>query len=523
MPSAMLTEPDKRALAAIDRALKQRQLGQANELIKAMLASSPDQVDGWIARARLAQMLADFEAMHASLEKADELAPGSPLVGLMKAEALIHLGRILEAQDALKKMELAASDDAAWLSRLSEAWSQCGDFAAAERCARRAVALRPNETAFRFALSSALVALGRLEDAACELDAIIERDPDDFDAWYNRATLRKPTEEDNHVDAMRAALGSGRAKGLGRVQLNYALAHELEALGRYAESFAALQSGAAARRAGMAYKVERDVQRMQQIETVFDADFLQEGPQGDTSEGPVFILGLPRSGSTLVDRILSAHAEVESLGELTDFPMALTALCRQGFPGEDLVPAAAKLDPERLGQAYLKRIGERASGKCRYMIDKAPLNYLYIGLIAKALPNARIIHMRRDPMDNAFAMYKTLFRMGYPFSYDFNDLAAYMNAKDRLMRHWRALLPGRILDIDYEAVVSDLRSETERMLDFLGLAWDPACLAFHENTSPSATASAAQVRQPLYASSVGKWRRYEEGLKPLRTLLGEQT
>ena len=126
-------------------------------------------------------------------------------------------------------------------------------------------------------------------------------------------------------------------------------------------------------------------------------------------------------------------------------------------------------------------------------------------------------------MDNAFAMYKTLFRMGYPFSYDFNDLAAYMNAKDRLMRHWRALLPGRILDIDYEAVVSDLRSETERMLDFLGLAWDPACLAFHENTSPSATASAAQVRQPLYASSVGKWRRYEEGLKPLRALLGEQT
>ncbi|MEQ8559152.1 MAG: sulfotransferase [Henriciella sp.] len=518
MPSPILTEPARRTLAAIDKALKHRDLARAGDMIDGLLATSPDLADGWIVAARLAQMRADFDAMLPRLEKAARLAPGSPLVSLMKAEALIHLGRIREAKAALAQMEKAAQQDAAWLARLGEAYSQCGDFAAAERCARRAVDLQPDATGFRFALSSALTALGRLEEAAHELDAIIERDPNDFDAWYNRATLRKPTEDNNQVEALQAFLRSGRVSGLGRAQLNYALAHELENLGRYEESFAALKAGAAQRRAGMAYAVERDVQRMQEIEQTFDRTFLEAEPAGDSSEGPVFILGLPRSGSTLVDRILSAHGEVESLGELNDFPMALTTLCRRAFPGEELVSASKKLDPIALGQDYLRRLRERASGR-RYMIDKAPLNYLYIGLIAKALPNAKIIHMRRDPMDNAFAMYKTLFRMGYPFSYDFRDLAAYMKAKDRLMRHWESMLPGHILHVDYEAVVSSQRAETERLLAFLDLDWDPACLAFHKNPSPSATASAAQVRQPLYASSVGKWRRYESELTTLHELL----
>jgi hypothetical protein len=154
-----------------------------------------------------------------------------------------------------------------------------------------------------------------------------------------------------------------------------------------------------------------------------------------------------------------------------------------------------------------------------YIIDKTPLNFLYIGLIAKTMPAARIINLVRDPMDVGYAMYKTLFRMGYPFSYDLEDIGRYICAKDRLMAHWEAVLPGKIINVDYQQLVTRQEGESRKLVSALGLEWHPDCLAFHQNKSPSATASAAQVRQPIYSSSVGKWKRYENQLAPLAKIL----
>ena len=184
----------------------------------------------------------------------------------------------------------------------------------------------------------------------------------------------------------------------------------------------------------------------------------------------------------------------------------------------DLIRRSADLDPAALGRAYLDSVA--GYGRTRPMfIDKTPVNFLYVGLIARALPNARIIHLRRHPLDSGYALYKTLFRMGCPYSYDLEDLAAYMLAHGRLMDHWRAVAPGRILDVNYEALVADQETVSRRIIDHCGLDWQDACLTFHENTAPAATASAAQVRQPIHARSVGLWRRYADQLEPLAAAL----
>lgn len=519
MDSLIANPAPQTRMAEIDRALRGRQLGAARSMLTALLRDEPGYVEAWIAAARLEQMSGDYAAMRNYLSQALELAPASPLVRLLDVEALVHLGSIRDAMDSLAVMEAEAAGDAAWMSRLSEAYTQCGAFAAAERCARQAVALDPDQVAIRYNFASSLIATGKLEESEREFNALLARSPHDYDAYYNRATLRKQTAEDNHVDEIRRLLAAPKRTRMGEVQLNYALALELENLGQYEESFAALTRGAQARRAMMAYRVEGDVATMARIAEVFDAEFFARDHQSDDTQGPVFVLGLPRSGTTLVDRILSAHPRVESLGELNDWPLALTGLTRGSRDKSDMVTKSAALNMRQLAADYLLRVRQRRAD-LPFFIDKTPANFLYIGLIAAALPNARIIHLNRDPMDNALGMYKALFRMGYPFSYDFADLAQYMRAKDELMAHWRTVLPGRILDVNYEDIITGQEGQTRRLLDHVGVEWDPACLDFHTNASPTATASAAQVRQPLYASAVGRWRRYERELAPLTAMLG---
>jgi hypothetical protein len=236
-------------------------------------------------------------------------------------------------------------------------------------------------------------------------------------------------------------------------------------------------------------------------------------------------MGLPRSGTTLVDRILSSHSAVQSLGEINDLAYAVIgqvygAMDADAAPPErtELVRRSALIDHAVLGDNYLRRVAGYARNRPRF-IDKTPWNFLYLGLIALALPGARIVHVRRNPLDSCFALYKTLFRDGSPYSYDLHDLARYYLAYDKLMAHWRSVLPGRFLDLDYEHVVRSQQPATRELLDWCGLPFEPQCLEFHSNPAPAATASAAQVREPLHARSIGIWRNYAAQLVPLATAL----
>ncbi len=383
-----------------------------------------------------------------------------------------------------------------------------------------AVARGSDDIASMSGLAAGLVALGDLTGAERVFDAIVRRWPADGAAWSNRATLRRWTQGDNHVAAIEAVLPTAGAEA--RIALEYALAKELEDLGQSEESFAHLSRGAGLRRARLSYAVDVDVAMMGEIARCFDSARLAKAPQAQVDRpGPIFVLGLPRSGTTLVDRILSSHSGVESLGELPDVAMALMETTTPRQDRAAFVAAAAGADPAPLRARILRRLAGYEPLR-PLTLDKTPVNFLYVGLIARALPEARIVHVRRSPMDVGYALYKTLFQTGCPYSYDLADIGRYIGAYRRLMDHWRTVLPGRMIEVDYETLVEDLPGEARRLVAACGLGWEDACEAFHRNPQPSSTASAAQVRRPVHRDSVALWRRYAAQLEPLRTVLARE-
>jgi hypothetical protein len=350
------------------------------------------------------------------------------------------------------------------------------------------------------------------------LDEVIHIDPHDYDAYRNRATLRRQSPERNHVTQIERILDAGVRRPAGEVQLCYALAKEYEDLGDDRRAFAYLARGAARRRSLLGYRVEHDLEVMARVREVFTRERLASGDSGYDVRGPLFVMGLPRSGTTLVDRILSSHSQVTSLGEINDFAWSLTHVIGRPASKRHLVDHAADIDFARLGRRYVE--ATRNYGyTAPWLIDKTPLNYLYIGLIRLALPNARIVHVTRNPMDSCYGMFRSLFRAGYPFSYDFDDLARYYVGYRRLMDHWRAVVPDSFLELRYEDLVDSQEAVSRRLVEYCGLAWEPACMAFHENAAPVATASAAQVRRPVYRDALQRWRRYERELEPLAAKL----
>jgi tetratricopeptide (TPR) repeat protein len=437
---------------------------------------------------------------------------------LLAIEALITRGRTGEALEALARMEVGAADDPAALQRVAQLYLHCAGFVAAARCHERAAQLLPDDARVLYNLASSCTALGDLERAYALYTRVIERDPGDAAAWLNRSLLQVWTVARNHIDGLRAALSRLPSGHAAAVPLCYALAKEHEDLGEAAVSFAYLRRGADQRRAALAYRVDGDVAAMAQIAATFDARLLATAAPPRADERSYFVLGLPRSGTTLVERILGSHSHVGSLGEINNFVYGVMRLAAGGGGKSDMIARAARIDFAALGRLYREGIAGYGDDSPA-LINKTPDNFLYLGLIRMALPGARVIHLRRHPLDSCLAMYKTLFRMGYPYSYSLEDLGHYYLAYHRLMHHWRDCLPDAIHEVDYEALVGAQEASSRALLAYCGLAWEPACLEFHRNPAPSATASAAQVRQPLHRRSVQRWHSYAEQLAPLAEFL----
>jgi Flp pilus assembly protein TadD len=455
--------------------------------------------------------------------KAAALQPADSGVQVQLARAFAADGDVANARRTADIALGLEPRDAALLDGLGAVYSACDEQSLALDLFRRATALAPRNPHFLFNLATALRFAGDFAAAETAVDAAIAGNPRDPGAWHLRSYLRRQTRDRNHVAELEAMLGDPDITGLGRVQLLYALAKELEDLGDYERSFATLEEGACLRRKGMRYDVANDVHTIDRIIELHDASALaQLGPGQETRE-PLFVLGLPRTGTTLVERILGNHSTVVAAGELRQFPEQMVRFARASLGGHDLprdelVAHTLKLDMRELGRRYVESTRPR-TGARPHFVDKLPLNYLYCGLIHRSLPGARIVHLRRHPLDACYAIYKTLFARAYPFSYDLGELAQYYVAYDRLMTHWRTAMPGVIYDVHYEALVDDPEGETRRLLDHCGLEFEPVCLDFHRSPEASTTASALQVRQPIYRDSVSRWRNVAGQLEPLAQVL----
>jgi tetratricopeptide (TPR) repeat protein len=463
------------------------------------------------------------------IDRALLASPGMPQALLSRAQCLLALGRRDEARGAAQAALAGATTDPLLLDALGSFFSFAGDQHTALEAFDQAVALAPGNAHFIFNRATVRRFLGQLAASEADYDRVIALRPADFEAYKNRSDLRTQTADHNHIAQLERLVARGFADWRSEVQIRYSLAKEYEDLGDYRRSFDELRQGANKRRENLRYDVANDVSTVDWIieafpaavatDTVYTGAVQTGAPQ---PAAPIFIVGLPRSGTTLVDRILSSHSQVRSAGELNDFALSLVARVRSEngrdqLPRRELVARSARVDFAALGRDYLERAhAVVAEGR---FTDKMPLNYLYCGLIRRALPNAKIVHLTRHPMAAGYAMYKTLFKDGYPFSYNLDEIAQYYIGYRKLMDHWSAAMPGAIYTLNYENLVADQISETRKLLEFCGLEWEDSCAEFHRNPSATTTASASQVRRPIYDSSVAQWRHYATQLATLSNAL----
>ena len=463
----------------------------------------------------------EFLKAEALAGRCSECFPGEPGGTVLRCRALLALGRIGEARDLA--LTVAAEDirKEAHFEVLVALLGGCLEFEAAWRLCTRALALDPHNPAAHRRLALTGRMLGRFDEAVAAANVAIGFDGHDYEMLALRSDLHRATPESNHVAELEALLAAGCRNVSGAARVAYALAREYEDLGQDELAFRYVEAGARFRRPTVRSDIAAEERTHRLIAEVHDVAALRDDREGFHTREPIFILGLPRTGSTLVERVLASHPAVHAAGELLHLSAAMMDEVRKlGPPTDqaDLLRKSLEADPAAIGRNYLART-RPFTGHTPHFIDKRPLNYLSIGLIHRALPDAGIIHVRRAPLDTCFALYKFLFNDACPWSYDLDEIARYYVAYRRLMNHWHESLPGRIIEVAYEDLVADPEGEARRLVGSLGLEWEPGCARFHESATAVFTGSAAQVRQPVYESSVGRWRRHEQRLAGLRKTL----
>jgi tetratricopeptide (TPR) repeat protein len=442
------------------------------------------------------------------------------------AEAYNNLGNALEHQGKLD--EAAAQYERALALRpsLFQAHDNLGNILRKQGKLDQAVARyeqaltsRPDLAEAYNHLGNVLKDLGKFDEAAARFEQALALRPDYVEAHFNRAGLKTFRPHDPDLAALEAIAEADLLPPDKMLQIHFALGKALDDVGEYGRAFEHLLKGNALKRREINYNEAAQQQSFRRIAESFDSRLLDRfSAVGDPSSVPIFVLGMPRSGSTLVEQILASHPQVHAAGELSNLIRVVRTVTDASGRPVPFPQCAGVLDADgwrRLGQAYLASLPTPAEGKTR-ITDKMPTHFAYIGLIRLILPAARIIHTMRDPVDTCVSCFSKLFTSGAPFTYDLAELGRYYRGYHELMTHWRSVLPaGAMLDVSYEDVVDNLEEQARRLIDYCGLPWDDRCLKFHETNRPIATASNVEVRRPLYRSSVARWRRYEAYLQPL--------
>ena len=426
-------------------------------------------------------------------------------------------GRVAQAERALKEVRRIKPSDPNVLDTVGTVLTQLGEYEAAKAFFARANTAAPRTAQFMMNLANNLVFLGEIDTAAEIFREVIALQPNTPQGHWGLASAVKAQNTD-HVQHMHTLLERNSKNPRGQGFLYYAIGKECEDLGDWKGAFEAFSAGAAARRQTVEFDEPTEEMLFKTLAQTYTADWLGRCSAGNPDPSPIFVLGQPRTGTTLIERIITSHTQVHSAGELQQFGLSVRRLTQTQNPrrfSPELFEAAASIDPLDLGTAYLQS-STRMRGNLPRFVDKLPINYLNVGLILASLPNAKIVHLVRNPMDACFASFKQLFADAYLHSYDQREMARHHVRYRALMDHWREQFPGRIIDVSYEKTARDIEPNARRLINALELPWEDACLEFYKSSQGVATASAVQVREPAHTRSIGRWRRYEEQLTPMR-------
>jgi tetratricopeptide (TPR) repeat protein len=495
------------------------QLPEALARCRALATRYPDSAIAWSTGCAIAlEQGAILEAL-GMVERALGLRPDNRALLLRRARCLQMLGRPLEARTLALDLANQPFSTGSEYGMLAGLLAEHGRHELALAAYRKASALDQTNSDLHYNMATVQRFLGDLEGAEASCTAALRLRPNDPDALSLRSGLRTWTAGSNHIDELLTALRCTLDPRLFS-KLSYALAKEYEDLGQYSSAFSAMQQAGAARRKTITYDVAVDEKILESIAVAYPCERFKHSKVGHNDGSAIFVVGLPRSGTTLVERMLSASDHAQSAGELPTFPSVLSKLVRETIPSPTpdaltLVERSTSIDFAVLGRRYVETVRRHHGAQDRF-VDKLPLNFLYVGLIHRALPNAKVVHVTRGPLDVCLAIYKQHFEVLYPFSYDLNELARYYVAYHKLMAHWHRVLPGSFFTVSYEGLVADPEGVSRQMLSYCGIEWQPSCVDIASRREAVTTASAVQVREPIHARSVGRWRSYAVQLRELR-------
>jgi tetratricopeptide (TPR) repeat protein len=428
-------------------------------------------------------------------------------------------GRLRRADASLRNAALTDRGHPATRDLIGRVFRLVGNLEASLDWHRKAVEVDGSHVPFLVNYANACIYTGDIDAALEALDRSVALEPANTQVHWLLARTRR-AESASHIESMQALLErEDDARNI--AYLNYAIGKEHEDLDQPDEAFAAWSRGATARRQTVAWDERADEELFDVLQATFTPEWLA-GQSSDCFDAtPIFIVGLPRTGSTLLDRMLDAHPVVSSAGELRHFGFAVRRITGHHEPRQftaALIRAAASADSGAIGEAYVESIAP-LKGEAVHVIDKLPSNFIYLPLILAALPNARVLHVRRDPADTCLAIFKQLFADAYLYSYDLEELARYYVRYHGLMATWRERFPQRFIDVDYESLVTDTEDTLRPVLQYIGLSWNRDCLDYFKGAARSSTASAVQVQEAPHSRSVGRWKRHEQALRPALEIL----
>lgn len=505
------------------RALSEGRLDEASTCCKILLSRQPELAQAHFLVGLIALATADNKTALKAFASVTSIEPKHAASWAHLAKLMAEGGQVNRADVALDNAVKHESGDIPQVHDvIGTTYALLGEHRNADAWYRRAARAQPNNPAFRINYANNLVYLGETEAAASELAAALALSRGNAQAHWLLAGLEKAGDR-SHIEEMQKLLAGRPLPPRAQAFVHYAIGKELEDLQDWDGAFTAFEQGGRARRSTLNYDEPREAAAFEALGQLYTRQWLDARPAGSDSEAPIFIIGQPRTGTTLVERIITAHSAVHSAGELQQFGNCIRRMTAYDSPERftpELFSSALELDPAALGNQYLLRT-TKLRGTLPRFVDKLPYNYMFLPHILAALPNAKIIHLVRDPRDVCFSVFKQLFADAYPHSYDLEEMARHFVRYHELMASWRERFGDRFLDVRYEDVVTDLEGNARRILDYLGLPWEDACKDFHRQDTAVSTASAVQVREPAHSRSVGRWHRYERQLQPALAILGD--